>query len=567
MRIGGLASGMDIDTMVSDLMKAERTKVDKLEQSKQILLWKQEMYNDLNKELANFVLETKKEFGLTSTTSTGVLLSNSVSSMDWVKMASVSDSTIAGATARAGAVKGSYTLTVTSLAVNWSSASSSAISSGDKGNVASQFGLAAGDTLNFTITNGEGKSVTINKTNLSGVTMSEIVSEINAAKIGVTAIYDSEADRFFLQTDKTGAGNSVTISDASTTSEGNPLQFITGADSVLKLNYLDENGAGQVVEDGVTYAGRNAVFNFGAAVGIEMSSNQFTMNGINFDLKKTGGPVTVEVKINTEEVYAKIEKFVEKYNELIDRLNSLLSEKVYRDYQPLTQEQKDAMTEDQIEKWETMAKSGLIKNDMVVEKTLQTIRSGMYQAVSGVSGSFDHLTDLGITTEGYTSGSMGGKLTIVNKNKLVNAIEEDVDGVLELFFKEPDAEYKYKSESAMTGSELAAKRSSSGLVSRLYDNVVAGMKGIISKSGTGDNASLYRNVSSSILVDFVTQNGSISYLDRDLDRIETKIDVVNDYLVMVEDRYWSKFTAMEQAMQQMNIQSTWLAQQFGLSNS
>ena len=38
---------------------------------------------------------------------------------------------------------------------------------------------------------------------------------------------------------------------------------------------------------------------------------------------------------------------------------------------------------------------------------------------------------------------------------------------------------------------------------------------------------------------------------------------MNQYLISVENRYWKQFTAMEKAIQQMNAQSAWLAQQFG----
>jgi len=51
MRIGGLASGMDIDQIVSDLMKAERMKVDKLYQQKQVMEWQKQEYRAINLKL------------------------------------------------------------------------------------------------------------------------------------------------------------------------------------------------------------------------------------------------------------------------------------------------------------------------------------------------------------------------------------------------------------------------------------------------------------------------------------------------------------------------------------
>lgn len=558
MRIGGLASGMDIDQIVSDLMKAERIKVDKLEQDKQILEWKQEIYNDLNKDLANFILDTKKDLGLNSTSSTGVLLNRSVSSLTWVKSASTADTTIADVTARADAAQGTYNLTVDQLAENWSAASSTGISSGDISNLADQFGLADSDTINFTITTNEG-SVTINKTNLQDVDLDEIIDEINNANIGVSAIYDSEIDRFFLQTTKTGSENTIQITDSSTLSNGD-TSFITGNTSTLKLQYLDATDTSQDITDGNVYAGQDAQVDFGAAVDIVKSSNQFTINGIEFNLKSQG-TTTITVDTDVDAVYEKINNFVEKYNEIVDKINEKLGEKRYRDYLPLTEEQKKEMSEEDIELWEEKAKSGLIKNEMILQRTMQNMRSGMYAAVEGITGSYDQLTEIGIATQSYESGSLGGKL-VIDETELKEAILEDVDGVLDLLFKEPSSDLNV-SDDSLTASQIEQKRSESGLITRLYDNMIVGMKDIINKSGVGDNAALYRDVNSAILLDFVTEYGSISMLGKNVNELDDRIIDMNDHLLEVEDRYWRQFTAMEKAIQKMNQQSMWLAQQFG----
>ena len=53
-RIGGLASGMDIDSLVKDLMKAERMPLDKLKQKKQVLEWQRDDYRSMNTLLLDF---------------------------------------------------------------------------------------------------------------------------------------------------------------------------------------------------------------------------------------------------------------------------------------------------------------------------------------------------------------------------------------------------------------------------------------------------------------------------------------------------------------------------------
>lgn len=559
----GLASGLDTAQLVKDLMKAERARVDKLYQQKKLIQWRQELYHEMNKNFANFILDTKKEFGLTQTTSTGVILNKSVSSLNWVKKATASSTAYADVEARADAVQGSYEVTVTSVAKGVTFASKESL--GTLADLKTQFGLGDSDVIEFTIANKDGNpehshTFTYSGADLTSKTIQDVVKDINTISdeknLGVKAIYDATNSRFFLQTKATGAANGFKVIENA--GSGNVINFMTGTSGGEPINKLK-----LVLENDTTYSGADAVINFAGAEGITASSNNITVNGINFNVKALG-TFTVDVTTDVDAVYNKIKTFVDKYNEMLDRVGTELSEKRYRDYLPLTDEQKEAMSEKEIELWEEKAKSGLLKGDMILERTVQTMRLGMYQEVAGVQGIYKQLTQIGISTQGYVSGSVGGKL-IIDETKLKEAIAKDVDSVLELLFKEPSDELKYKSESSMTGAEIAQKRNESGLVSRLYDNIVAGMKEIVYKAGAGDNAELYRKVNSSIMIDFVVKYSSISLLDKEELQFAKKIDEMNEYLTRTEERYWKKFTALEKALSRMNAQSAWLAQQFGQS--
>ena len=563
-RISGLASGMDTEQMVRDLMNVERIKVDKLYQQKQLQVWRQEAYNNINKSFANFILDTKKEFGLTKTTSTGVMLNNSVSSLSWVKAATASNESIATVSATANAIRGNYSVNVDRLADGVTMASGDNISTGeDKTNLVSQFGLSKDAIIEFTIATENGsktfkfgnvEEADINKT-LDQMSLNDIVKTINSATVtvgdkevnlGVKAAYDSTIDRFFLQSEGTGSSSSITINDTST------LGFI----DKLNLNVTSYDGDGNkqtgvLKTDGtVTYTGVDAKLDFAGATGITQSSNQFTINGISFAPKATGS-FNVQVDTDVDGVYDKIKGFIEKYNELVDEAGEKLSEKRYRSYLPLTDEQKEEMKDKDIDIWEEKAKSGLLRSDMLLSRTMQTVRSSLYENVEGVAGNYTHISEIGITTQSYISGEVGGKLQI-NEEKLKEAIREDVDGVLDLLFKQPDASLTDKNEI----------QKNSGIVTRIYSNMVDGMKDIVNKSGTGDNASLLRSVQSNILIDFVTEYGSISTLDEEIDKIEDRIYDMDSYLIRKEESYWQKFTAMEKAISRMNQQSMWLMQQF-----
>ncbi len=226
----------------------------------------------------------------------------------------------------------------------------------------------------------------------------------------------------------------------------------------------------------------------------------------------------------------------------MDQVNDLISQKRYYDYKPLTEAQKKEMDDKEIELWEERAKSGLLRNDEILERTIQGIRASLYEKFYGV---FKFITELGITTEEYSFGSAGGRLVIKNEERLRQAIANDAEGVMELLFKEKSEENK------------------GGLVTRIYNQLILGMEDIIKKSGTGDNANLYRNVKSTILLDFVTEYGSISLLDRNIAEYNNRIDDLNNLLIDRENYYYSKFAALETALSRMNAQSMWLMQQFG----
>ena len=584
MRITGLASGIDTEEMIQGMMKAERIKYDRVGQEKQTLLWKQEMYNSLNKDYANFILNTRKLFGLTTTTATGAFESNSYESLSWVKKATSSDETMATVSSTAKAMNGSYTVDVERLAEGVKAVSSENISGeNSKTNIRDQFNLGS-EVIEFTITTKSGSKkfsignngADINK-DLSEITLNDVVRTINSAKVkvgdkevslGLKASYDSSIDRFFLQTEATGKDATLSIS-ADVSSAG--ANFVDG----LKLNVTHSTYNDEIFEKretvdlvaGTEYQGQNALLNFDGAEGIEQSSNQFTINGIDFSLKGKG-KFTTTVETDVDAVYEKIEKFVEEYNTLVDKTNKLLTEKKYRNYQPLTSEQKKEMEESDIKLWEEKAKSGLLRSDDIISRTMQNSRTWLYRKVDGVSGDFDMLYKIGIDTEKYARGTTGGKLEI-NEAKLKDAIRKDSHGVLELLFKEPEygvgklkGVNQFQSEKELNSKQIEAKRNQSGLINRLHDNFILGMQDIIEKSGTGNEASLYRSIKSNMLIDFVSNHSSISLIDKDMLSIDKNLDDLGAYLVRKENHYYNQFAAMEKAISRMNQQSMWLTQQF-----
>ncbi len=202
------------------------------------------------------------------------------------------------------------------------------------------------------------------------------------------------------------------------------------------------------------------------------------------------------------------------------------------------------MSETDITLWEVKAKSGLLKNDSIITSVMSTMRSAVYESVELSDGLSHHISEYGITTESYSQGQSGGKLEI-DTDKLRESLENDPNAVIEMLFGSGDADEE------------------EGIISKTYDIIVDGMKESINKAGTGDDIQTLRNVKSTILIDFVTKHSSISLLDQNVFDLDDDIYDMNADLARIEERYYSKFTAMEKALSEMNSQSAWLSSQLG----
>ncbi len=316
----------------------------------------------------------------------------------------------------------------------------------------------------------------------------------------------------------------------------------------IMIGYLGTDEAAYATEGAKYIKSQDAEITFNG-VKLTYSSNNINLNGLNIQLKSEGVSTTINVDTNVDGIMEKIEKLINDYNELVDKASKSINEKRYTNYYPLSQEEKKAMHEDDVKLWMEKAKSGMLNRDETINRTLQTARNELYKTLENGTGSFNHITQIGISTEKYARGTTGGKLQI-DKDKLRTAIMEDPEGVMELLFKESNEE---ASESS---------KSTKGAFTRVYDSLTDGMKSIIDKSGPGEDSELLRSVKSNILIDFVTKKSSISDLDKEVLDTSKRIDDLNVMLARKENSYYAKFANMEKMLQQMYSQSNWLSQQF-----
>ncbi|HEX7713209.1 MAG TPA: flagellar filament capping protein FliD [Bacillota bacterium] len=199
-------------------------------------------------------------------------------------------------------------------------------------------------------------------------TLDTIINTINGnAAAGVTAYYDEFSDKLVLNSTAVGDNNvggaEIQLSD--------PNGILT---QLFGIDQSKETG------------GTNAIIKLNGST-IQKTSNSFTINNVTFNL--TGeGTTTVTVGSNSEDVTKKVQDFVDKYNEIIGAMNTAVDEEratsgsKYTYYEPLTDEQKKEMSEDQITAWEKMAKQGLLHNDSLLSDTLQQMRSSLSRMVT-----------------------------------------------------------------------------------------------------------------------------------------------------------------------------------------
>lgn len=545
-RITGMATGMDTDEMVKKLVSRERTKVDRQEQYKTLATWKKEKYNNISKDMANFLVNSRKELGLSQSIGRNTI-NTSYKNVDYIKKASTSNDKLATATATSDANFQNFDIEIKALAQGANKTVN--ISAGERLGMDFQMDLNVGGKVHRISLNGEAGGE---------VTYQQLAEKINSMNIGVKASYALDTygkGVFNLTTDETGAA--ATLSG----------QVITGGSNNFRLGM-----AGSSV-------GTNAVVNF-QGVDLEYDSNSIEIQGVKLDLKGTtpaGEKLNVKVEKNTDEIFDKIKKFVDDYNNILDSVGKEIStprkkanSKTHEYYMPLSQEEKKALSDDDVKEWEENARTGLLYRDRVLSGVFSNTRGDLYKNftnnLSGEStNSYNHLTNIGISTVRYSKGAQGGKLQI-DEARLKEALDRDPEQVMELLFAEGE---KAEEDTTINGTRYRKGEmitETQGIFTRIFDGFTEGLKDVVTQAGPGENGDLLREVDSKMLVDFATKGGKsgqggVSDLDFEILNYEKKIQTLTDLLYEREDYYYNKFARMESIVQKMQNQSDSMAAQ------
>lgn len=173
------------------------------------------------------------------------------------------------------------------------------------------------------------------------------------------------------------------------------------------------------------------------------SSNVFNINGITIKaLAETTEELTISTDTDTQGLYDKIKDFLSEYNSIINELTSLYNADSAKGYEPLTDDEKDEMSDSEIEKWETKIKDALLRNDSTIGGVMNAMTSAMMQSYT-VNGKTYSLSNFGIHTMGYLNsaknenyayhidGDEDDSITSGNTDKLLDMITNNPEDVEE----------------------------------------------------------------------------------------------------------------------------------------
>ena len=528
LRMTGMYSGMDTESIVSQLVKTKSTKVTNLKNEQKKLEWKQTAWQDLNSKIYNMYSKTLSNLRLTSAYSKKSTVS--------------SDSTKATVVASEGAVNGTQTLKVNKLAKSGYltgaklDGKTSTTTGTDGKDVTKVVNWETTDKLSEIDSNLTGKTISITtgsgtdaKTTdieiTADMTINDLVAKFKDA--GVNASFDTTNQRFFINSTGTGSAKNFTL-----TSDDSTALASLGLDP--NTTYTDINGSKNSC---VKIEGQDAEIVLNGATFVS-DSNTFSINGLTIN---TLGVTDEEISLVTST----------EYNDLINEMDKLYNADSARKYDMLTNDEKDSMTDDEVEQWEDKIKSALLRKDNSLYNVMNTLTTtmmdGYYEnnlsdkqkknmSASEISawykengGKKHYLSDYGIGTLSYfeaqdnehhayhINGDADDEFTSTKEDKLKAAIAEDPEGTANFF---------------------------ATLCKTLYSKLDETM------SESTEYSSIYKVYND-------------KQLKKDYKDYTTKISDAEDELNDYEDRWYNKFSKMEVALSKLQSQTSSISSMLG----
>lgn len=272
--------------------------------------------------------------------------------------------------------------------------------------------------------------------------------------------------------------------------------------------------------------------------GAEFSSagNSFTVNGLTItaqavseqNVDGTYKTTTINTADDVDGIYNMVKEFLGEYNSLIKEMDSLYNADSSKGYEPLTSEEKEAMSDDEIKLWEKKIKDALLRKDSTLDSVVGTLKNGMMQSFT-INGQKYSLNTFGINTLGYFNASE-------NEHGVyhIDGDSEDADSM-----SNPD-----RLKTAIANDSSSVVSFFTQLANNLYKNVNEYMK---------SNEYSSRN---KVYDD--------KRMKSEYDDYKEKIKKQETKLKDMEDKYYKQFSAMETALAKLNSQQSALSSMFSM---
>jgi len=359
-RLTGLSSGLDTESIISELVSAYRTKEDKYVKAQTSLTWKQAIWKSLNVQV-NSLYKTAGNLRLSDA---------------WTaKTTTISNSNMATVKAATSAVNGSQSLKIEQLAkasyiTGGQLTDTSTGTTATKATTLGNLGISSAGTI--TVKTGNGTTSTDISVTAS-TTLSDLANSISAIT-GAKASYDDKNGRLFVSASNSGQANAVTLTDS------------TGTSSILSALKLAGSDASIVTAQDAKINLNNAEYT--------SSSNEFVVNGLTIDCMAETGTSTLSITTatDTQAMYDKVKDFFTQYNTLINTMTAYYNADSAKGYEPLTSAEKSSMSDTEVEAWEAKIKSSLLRRDDTVSNVSSIMENSMasaYYVYNGAAVSFD----------------------------------------------------------------------------------------------------------------------------------------------------------------------------------
>lgn len=544
MRITGMATGLDMDEIIKNSMKPYRIKVDQMTQKKDIVEIKQKLYRDVIKDSRDFF---NKHLDIAKSDS---LLKES----NWSAVSfSSSDENAVTAKATGGAIKDTYTVKVTQLAAKASATLKDDVAKTDADGKITMTTIP-GVTIEFDIvkdkpTAKENAEETIAKFNteitnakkplqdkLDNGTITDDEKK-QLASLNITAKYSEISGGIVFEANDFGQG-------------GFEIEGCTAAkDENLHATITNSKGATYTISDTEN----------------KTTNNTVTLDGITFNFNQTTTTdVTLTGKTDTKDLKDKIVAFVNDYNKLIEKLNTTVTTKHDRSYNPLTADQKKDMSENEVKLWNERVEKGQLYKDSDVTRIANAMKDSMRTLMEG-SGL--KLEKIGIKPAKDYSGSLNGTFTI-DEDALTTALENKTEDVMKLFtaippeITETDLGLGKDEFEKLTQEEKIKKLTLEQRIERKNKTgVLYQLKDIIDTE--------FRKSTSSPLLKKAGFEGTATFstneLSKNITNYEKKIKDMEKSFSRREQALYSKYASLEKMMNKLNSQQSNLMSQLGMS--